>query len=124
MHFDDEQIAPPGQHPYDPPKSGVDPVAYALERLQTYLIWCESHRASYENARNDHPRSADNEMSCLRDAIEHAVVHLQRLTELVLAGHGVDSEKIPPKGLCGVVWRRTVESIARQRPGNNDSRRL
>lgn len=123
MHLDPEQIAPPGQHPYDPPKAGVDPVGYSLERLQTYLIWCDEHRASYEKDRNDNPGDAENEMSCLKDAIEQAILHLQRLTELVLAGHGVDSEKIPPKGLCGEVWSRTVEAIARQRPGSHGLRR-
>jgi hypothetical protein len=85
MHFDNEQIAPPGQHPYDPPKANVDSVGYALERLQTYLIWSEEHRASYEKAHKDNPADADYEKSCLKDAIEQAILHLQRLTALVLA---------------------------------------
>jgi hypothetical protein len=120
MHFNNEQIAPPGQHPYDPPKADVDPVAYALERLQTYLIWIEEHRASYEKVRNENPNDADNEMNCLKDAIEQAIMHLQRLTELILAGHGLDSKKNLPKGLCDKVWSRTVDYFSRQRPGKGE----
>jgi len=115
MAVDGKQIAPPGEHPYDPPKADVDPVGYALERLQTYLIWSEEHRASYEKARDGKKGDADNEMSCLQDAIEQAILHLQRLTELVLAGRGVDSNKSLPKNLCGEVWNRAVDSIAQQR---------
>ena len=82
MHSDNMKISPPGHHRYDPPKEDVDPIAYALERLETYLIWCEEHRTSYEKDRINKSGNADNEMSCLKDAIEHAILHLQRLTEL------------------------------------------
>jgi hypothetical protein len=115
MHPDHENIAPPGQHFMDPAKPDIDPVSYALERLQTYLIWCQEHRASYVQTRDTNPRDAANEMNCLKDAIEQAILPVQRLTELILAGHGVDSKKKPPKGLCNEIWRRAVESLVREK---------
>jgi hypothetical protein len=115
MHLDRAKVLAPGQHPYDPPKSSTDPVGYALERLQTYLIWCDEHRNSYEKARERNPTDAANEMSCLKDAIEQAILHLHRLTELVLIGQGMDSKKELPNGLCNEVWDRTVKIIAHGR---------
>jgi len=114
MHFENEKVALPGQHPDDPSKADIDPVGYALERLQAYLIWSEEHRASYEKARQSKPEDADNEMNCLKDAIWQAIKHLQRLTELVLTGQCIDPKKKMPKGMYSEVWNRTVESIRHQ----------
>lgn len=113
MELENKKIIPPGQHPQDPSNTDVDPVGYALDRLQSYLFWCDEHRASYEKVRNESPDEADNEMACLKQAIEGAILHLQRLTELILAGYGVDSEKHLPKNLCGEGWKRLVHHLSR-----------
>ena len=115
MQFDKETITPPGQHPHDPSKGDIDPLGYALERLQTYLIWSDEHRASYEKARNTNLGDAENELNCLKNSIERAIIHLQRLSELLLAGYGVDSKKKLPNNLCGEVWNRIVQNIEQQR---------
>ena len=39
---------PPGQHPYDPVKKDIDPVGLALDRVQTFLVWIDEHRATFE----------------------------------------------------------------------------
>jgi hypothetical protein len=117
MPANNETIIPPGEHPNDSRIPNIDQVGFALKRLQTFLIWIGEHRSSYEKHRNVDSVNAENEMSCLKDAIEQAIVHLQRLTELILAGYGIDSTKVLPKDICSVVWSRAVESIAKRRLG-------
>ena len=112
--MDKREILPSGQHPYDPSRQDIDPVGYALERLQTLLIWIEEHRSSFEILRNTNPTSAENELGCLKDSTEQAVMHLHRLTELLLAGYTIDPQKQLPKGLCGEVWSRMVDIFLRE----------
>ncbi len=106
---------PPGQHPFDSRKPGTDQVAHALERLQTFLRWIDEHRSSFEHLRPTDPASAESELRNLQDATEQAVLHLQRLTELLLAGHALEPSKARPKGLCHESWDRWVGTLHRQR---------
>src|SRR5262249_44944163 len=107
------EILPPGQHPFDPSRQDIDPIGFALERLQTLLIWIDEHRSSFEQLRHSDP-GAENELDCLKNASKQAVLHLQRLTELLLAGYAIDPHKHLPKELCGEVWLRLVQVIRQE----------
>lgn len=108
-------VLPPGQHDCDSRKPDVDQIGYALERLQTFLIWIDEHRASFEKLRHTDPESADAELRNLQDSTEQAVLHLQRLTELVLAGYTFDPKKVLPKGLCNTVWVRWLQWLRQEK---------
>jgi len=97
--MDKHDILPPGQHPRDSRMQDIDQIGQALERLQTFLKWIDEHRASFEKERHTDPKSADAELRDLKDSTEQAVLHLQRLTELLLAGYTFDPNKATPKGL-------------------------
>lgn len=102
--FDTREILPPGKHSWDPFKQDIDPIGFALERLQTNIIWIDEYRASFEKLRNSEPERAECELRYLEDATEQLVAHLQRLTELLLAGYSIDPNKRLPKGLCQPHW--------------------
>jgi hypothetical protein len=108
-------VLPPGEHPFDTRRPHTDQVAYALERLQTFLIWIAEHRASFEKERDTDPQNANAELRNLEDSTEQAVLHLQRLTELLLVGYTIDTDKELPKGLCGQVWVRWVQLLRQER---------
>lgn len=97
--MDNREILPPGQHPFDPSVQDIDPIGFALSRLQTFLLWIDEHRASFEQLRNTDPASAERELRYLADATQQASTHLARLTELLLAGYTIDPGKRLPKGL-------------------------
>ena len=111
-------ILPPGKHPVDPRSAQVDPVAFALERIQTCLMWIEEHRSSFEKDRSSNPESAESELGYMKGSAEQAVLHLQRLTELLLAGYTIDPNKTLPKGLCAPPWDRYVEILLREHFNN------
>ena len=90
---------PPGQHPYDPVKKDLDPVGFALARVQTFLVWIDEHRAAFEMARDTDPETAESELSNLRDATEQGLLYMQRLSELILAGYTIDPSKRLPDSL-------------------------
>jgi hypothetical protein len=90
---------PPGQHPYDPVKKDLDPIGFALSRVQTFLVWIEEHRATFEKYRSTDPEFAESELRNLRDSTLQAMVHLQRLSELLLAGYTIDPDKRLPESL-------------------------
>jgi len=113
--MDKSDVLPPGQHPRDSRKPDMDQVAHALERLQTLLIWIDEHRASFEKKRDTSPYYADSELRFLQNSTEQAVLHLQRLTELLLAGYTIDQDKVSPKGLCSEVWARWVQFLLQDR---------
>lgn len=92
---------PPERHPFDPYKEDIDPIGFALARLQTLLIWIEEHRASFEVFRHTDSASAENELGHLKNSTDQAMAHLQRLKELLLAGCTIDPNKRLPKGLSG-----------------------
>jgi hypothetical protein len=91
---------PPGHHPHDPVKKDLDPIGFALERVQTFLVWIGEHRATFESYRDTDPELAQSELSNLRDATMQGMVHLQRLSELLLAGYTIDPGKRLPESLC------------------------
>ena len=109
--MDKQDITLPGKHSLDPRKDTVDPVGFSLLKLQELLIWIDEHRSSFERHRHNNPVDADNELSCLKDATYQAIIRLQRLSELILAGYGIDSGKEIPKDICNIVWVRAVEAI-------------
>ena len=113
--MDKRDILPPGQHPRDSGKPDIDEVAYALERLQTFLSWIEEHRGSFEKERDTDPESAAAELRHLQDSTEQAVLHLHRLMELLLAGYGIDAGKALPRGFCNEHWLRKVLILLRER---------
>jgi hypothetical protein len=90
---------PPGQHRYDPVKKDLDPIAFALDRVQTFLVWIDEHRATFEKARDTDKEFAEAELSNLRDSISQGMVYLQRLSELLLAGYTIDPSKRLPESL-------------------------
>ena len=104
----DFKILPPGQHPYDPSKSDIDAIGFALERLQTMLTWIEEHRASFEKDRESDPACAEKELRYLADTTKQAMRHFLRLTELLLAGYTFDPNKRLPKGLFQPEWLSRV----------------
>src|SRR5688572_17854701 len=108
--MDKGDVLPPGQHPRDTRRPDVDQVGHALERLQTFLLWIDEHRASFENERSADGGSADAELRNLQDSTEQAALHLQRLTELLLAGYAMDPGKVP-MGLSNERWARWVQLL-------------
>lgn len=95
----EHEILPPGKHPRDPSKKDIDPIGFALERLQTFLLWIDEHGSSFKQLRHIDPISAESELAYLRDSTEQALTHLQRLMELLLAGYTIDPNKRLPKEL-------------------------
>src|SRR3954452_9775666 len=109
--MDKGEILPPGQHPQDPSRQDIDPIGFALKQLQTHLMWIDEYRSSFENLRSNEPGSAEMELGNLKNSTEQAVLHLQRLTELLLAGYSIDSNKRLPEGMCNEVWLRLVQIV-------------
>jgi hypothetical protein len=105
------EILPPGQHPYDPVKKDLDPIGFALDRVQTFLIWIDEHRASFEKARDNDPETAESELSNLRISTRDALIHLQRLSELILAGYTIDANKRLPESLDRRWFSSCVEAM-------------
>ncbi len=98
---------PPGQHGCDPYKQDIDPIAFALARLQVHLLWIGEHRTSFEKIRTTDPTGAESELGFLRGSTEEALTHLQRLTELLLAGYTIDPNKRLPRSLYPADWLRS-----------------
>ena len=90
---------PPGQHPLDPVKEDLDPIGFALYRVQTFLVWIEEHRATFEKYRHTDQELAESELSNLRDSTWQGMVYLRRLSELLLAGYTLDPNKRLPESL-------------------------
>jgi len=102
--LDTREIASPGKHSFDPATPDIDPIGFALERLQTMLKWIDDYRASFEKLRNSEPDRAESQLRNLEDATEQGVAHLQRLTELLLSGYTIDPNKRLPRGLSQPHW--------------------
>lgn len=101
--------------PPDPYLPDIDPVGFALERLQTHLIWIEEHRASSEQFRHEDASSAETELSNLKFSIEEAVNHLQRLSELLSPSLPMEPGKRLPKGLSNFHWLWFAKAIRERR---------
>jgi hypothetical protein len=94
----DTSTLPPGESPLDSADKDIDAVAFALQRVETYLIWIEEHRASFAAARDrGDAEEAERELGFLKDASHQAARCFRRLKELVLAGYGVDPTKRLPR---------------------------
>jgi hypothetical protein len=92
-------VLPPGEHPYDPRNQDIDPVAFALHRVQTLLVWIEEHRATLQKALPTDAETVENELSNLRAATRDAMIYLERLSELLLVGHTINPNKRIPDAL-------------------------
>lgn len=95
-----DDILPPGQSPLDPSDRDIDAVAFALERVRTYLAWIDEHRGSFEALRESDPENAEHELSHLAHATSEARGHVGRLVELLLAGYNIDPSKRLPRGFA------------------------
>jgi hypothetical protein len=93
------KVIPPGESPMDPAVKDIDAVAFALDRVRTYLVWIDEHRASFEAARTSDPETAESELGNLAHATEEARKHMARLVELMLAGYTIDPTKRLPRDL-------------------------
>lgn len=96
-----DRVVPPGESPIDPVVKDIDAVAFALDRVRTYLAWIDEHRASFEVARSSDPEAAERELGNLAHATQEARMHMARLVELLLAGYTIDPSKRLPRGLKG-----------------------
>jgi hypothetical protein len=104
-------MVPPGDHPYDPLNRDIDPLAFALAKVQTHLLWIDEHRGSFEAARQDDPETAERELGYMRLSIKDAIIYLKRLSELVLAGYVIDQDKRLPKGLITRFFERRTTDV-------------
>jgi hypothetical protein len=102
-------VISPGKHPCDPSQQDIDPVGFALQRVQTYLTWIEEHRASFEKYRQTDPSAAQKELFSLAHSTKEALRHFLRLTELLLAGYTFDPSKRLPNGLCDLKWLDRIQ---------------
>jgi hypothetical protein len=120
---------PPGQHLYDSVKKDLDPVGFALSRVQTFLVWIDEHRATFEKARDTDRELAEAELSNLRDSTRQGMIYLQRLSELLLAGHAIDPGRRLPESLRRGWFSSCVDGMrgfapdAGTRTGHGDSAR-
>jgi hypothetical protein len=92
-------VLPPGDSPDDPTVKDIDPVAFALNRTRTCLLWIEEHRASFEAARVSDPAEAERELARLAHTTHEAQRAVARLVELLLAGCNIDPSKRLPRDL-------------------------
>lgn len=109
-------ILPPGKHPSDPNRKDIDSIGFALVHTQELLRWIAEHHASSEMLRESDPVEAKRERYYLEDSIRQAAVHLQRLTELLLAGYTINPNLRLPRQLEGDGFRRWVERMNAARP--------
>src|SRR5262245_26802281 len=93
------KVLPPGDGPDDPAVKDIDAVAFALNKVRTYLVWIDEHRASFEAARNSDPKTAESELLNLAHSTQEARKHMARLVELMLAGYTIDPAKRLPRDL-------------------------
>lgn len=92
-------VVPPGEHACDPGVKDIDAIGFALERIQTHLVWIAEHHATFQALRYSDPQAAEKEMPRLEDSNREAWWHLQRLKELLLAGYHIDPNKRLPHDL-------------------------
>ena len=108
------EIVAPGAHYLDPSKQEIDPIGFMLERLQALLLWIEEHRSGFEQLHGAEPINAEKELYYLKNSTEQAVMYLQRLTDLLLAGYTIDPKKQLPKGLDSKAWQYMVSFCLQQ----------
>jgi hypothetical protein len=102
--MDKSSVLPPGEHSFDPYLKDIDPVGFALQRLQCYLTWIEEHRTSFEKVRTSDPVEAEKELADLADSTKEATRYFVRLGELLLSGYTFDPTKRLPNGLFEAQW--------------------
>ena len=78
------ELDPPDQaHPTMPP------VDFQLERLDTYLVWCDEHYLSFLKYRETgETELGESELGYLGNTIKRAIEHFRRLERLLRDGHG------------------------------------
>src|SRR5262249_4939311 len=84
-----------GLHALDP-AAGACPVRFLIDRGKSLLIRSDRERLTFEALREvDLPRAVAI-LHPLRETASEARRHLDRLTQLVLSGHGIDPTKAGP----------------------------
>ncbi len=96
--MESRETNPPDKHPSDLPR-GVDPVAGHLREIAVNLVWMDQYRLNIEHYLKNDPSGVESEMVYLHDAIDDAIKHIRRLTELLLAGATIDPKKRIPRDL-------------------------
>ena len=94
-----DKVLPPGESPDDCASKEIDAVAFALDRVRTYLVWIDEHRSSFKAARTSDPETAESELGNLAHSTQEARKHMARLVELVLAGYTINPTKRLPRDL-------------------------
>ena len=97
--MNNEKVLPPGESPHDSAVKDIDAVAFALDRVRTFLAWIDEHRASFEVARGSDAETAERELRYLDHSTQEARRHMARLVELLLAGYTIDPTKRLPRDL-------------------------
>ena len=92
-------VMPPGESDIDPAVKDIDPIAYAMDRVRTYLAWIDEHRASFELYRESDLEAAERELRNLSYCTRDARAHMARLVELLLAGYTINPSKRLPRDL-------------------------
>jgi hypothetical protein len=84
---------PIGEHPFDPGDAKFDPICWELVRVQAQIFWIDDYCETIESMWNPTGDDEKAQMHFAKDAIRQAVVHFQRLKELLLAGVTIDRTK-------------------------------
>ena len=93
--MDADKLTPLGQNPIGPSVKDIDPVAFALERVQTHLVWIDEHRRWLRGRPWVGPGDRRARAAALGPLHRGARKHMARLVELVLAGYTIDPSKLP-----------------------------
>lgn len=89
-------VPTPRQNPPDPANPDIDPLGFALSRLQCHLLWIGEYHTKFLKQRHTNAARAEQELAYLTNAIARASQHLTRRTELILAGYTFDPTKKNP----------------------------
>lgn len=90
--------APPGKHPIDPCKKDIDPLAFALDHIQTSTTWIVEHLYALEKETGLN-RDSTRELEYLHQCIYSLAIYTGRLTELVFMDYTINRELKIPIGL-------------------------
>jgi hypothetical protein len=119
----EKEVLPVGKHPFDPGDDRLDPICWELHRLEAQIIWAYVHGEEVEKGWI--PRD-EQQTACMyfqKDALRQAVMHFQRLKELLLSGVTIDNSK-KRLNMDSETWSELVEVCAKvllEEPGNRDA---
>lgn len=99
------------------PKPKGDPVQFSLSRIKGLLMWIDEHHRSFEMLHQSDPRRAESELGFLRNSMEQAILHVQRLSELIDAGGNLKHSTEQPEHIPADVWERLVKLVQQKHFG-------